>query len=89
MKELYESGRSFRKRQGLCSELGGFFRNWSFRNFEGIKPGLERVRETSRPLCARQMSSPGDHQSDDNDDEFADGGGDDDDDGDGGNRFEG
>ena len=34
------------------------------------KPGLERVRETSRPLCARQMSSPGDHQSHDDDDSY-------------------
>ena len=24
-----------------------------------FEPGLERVRETSRPLCARQMWSPG------------------------------
>ena len=36
-----------------------------------FQPGLERVRETSRPLCARQMSSPGDcHQSHDDSDEF-------------------
>ena len=28
------------------------------------------MRETSRPLCARQMSSPGDHQSHDDDDSY-------------------
>ena len=38
------------------------------------------MRETSRPLCARQMSSPGDHQSHDDSDQFVDGDGDDDDD---------
>ena len=40
---------------GLVKELGiGMFRKCLI-----LKPGLERVRETSRPLCARQMLSPG------------------------------
>ena len=39
-----------------------------------FQPGLERVRETSRPRCDPQMLSPGDGESGDNSCDGGDGG---------------
>ena len=39
-----------------------------------FQPGLERVRETSRPRCDPQMLSPGDGESGDNGHDGGDGG---------------
>ena len=47
--------------QHKCKGLQGIdgrSRKWEIVSLD-FEPGLERVRETSRPLCVRQMWSPG------------------------------